>query len=80
MSEAAEKLKPVLAALTAEDRAELRNYLRELDGDEPELTEEQDDPELDAMLDRRREEMLSGKVKGIPAEEVMARLRKKYAG
>lgn len=35
--------------------------------------------EFKAMIARRVEEVKSGKVKGIPAEELMARLKAKYA-
>lgn len=32
------------------------------------------DPELQALLDRRFEELVTGKVKGIPADESLARV------
>ncbi len=35
--------------------------------------------EFKATLARRAEELRTGKVKGVPAEEVMARLKAKYA-
>ena len=78
MTETAEKLKPVLAALTAEDRAALRSYLRELDGDEPELTEEEWDAEWGAEADRRVAEFEAGRTQLIPAEEVERRMKEKY--
>lgn len=47
-------------------------------GGEPAEPEEWSD-EFKAMIARRVEDVRSGKVKGIPAEEVMARLKAKYA-
>jgi len=38
---------------------------------------EPDDPQFAAMLERRREEARTGKVRMVPHEEVMARLREK---
>ena len=64
--------------LPAEERAELASVLlASLDG-EPE-----DDPaEVERLwieeVERRLEELRSGKVKGIPAEEVFAKLRSKF--
>ena len=40
-------------------------------------SEEQFSAEFKAMLDRRYEELVSGKVQGIPAEEAHAELRKR---
>jgi putative addiction module component (TIGR02574 family) len=39
------------------------------------LTDEPLDPELEAELNRRYEELVSGKVRGIPAEQVFAELK-----
>ena len=78
MTEAVEKLIPVLATLTAEDRAALRHYLRELDGDEPELTEEEWEAEWAEEIDRRIADHKSGKTVGIPHEEVMRQMKEKY--
>jgi putative addiction module component (TIGR02574 family) len=55
-------------ALKDEERAELAEKLFD-------SIEEEYDPELQAVLDRRWEELSSGKVKGIPAEECIASLR-----
>ena len=79
MSEAAEKLKAALLELPLDEQFELVDAVYQNLPNPPGVMSD-DDPGLDAMLDRRRGEMLSGKVKGIPAEEVMERLRKKYAG
>jgi putative addiction module component (TIGR02574 family) len=74
MSEAAEKLKPLLAALTAHERAELAEYLLSLNGGD----EEEWDEEFVEEINRRAAEMESGKVQGIPHEEVMRKLKEKY--
>jgi putative addiction module component (TIGR02574 family) len=39
---------------------------------------EPDDPQFAAMLERRREEARTGKVRMVPHEEVMARLRESF--
>ena len=77
MTDAAEKLKPLLAALPAEDRAALIDYLIALDDSGQEVTEEQAEAAWAAVINRRVEEMVSGKVQGIPAEEVLRRRRRK---
>lgn len=76
MTEAAEKLKPILAALPPEDRAALIDYLVALDEGQ-EVTEEQAEAAWAAVINRRVEEILSGKVRAIPAEEVLRRGRRK---
>lgn len=85
MSEAAAQLMPTLLALPPEVRLELAGLLREsvtagmndgLRADTAVVVETGE--EFNAMLTRRAEEMRTGKVKGIPAEEVMARLKAKY--
>jgi putative addiction module component (TIGR02574 family) len=78
MSDAVEKLKPVLAALSAADRAELVNYLRGFDDYEEELTPEEWEEAWLEEINRRVADMDSGKTVGIPAEEVMRKLREKY--
>ncbi len=73
MSDQAERLMPTLLALPPEDRELIAERLYEsLHG------EQDDDPEFLAMLNRRVEEIKSGKVKGVPADEVFRRLREKY--
>ena len=77
MSEAAEKLKTALLELPVAERLEIADFLYESVPPPGGLVE--GTPEFDAMLQRRLEEMESGKVKSVPAEEVLERLRKKYA-
>lgn len=75
MSETAEKLKPVLAALPAAERAELIEYLIALDEDaEP---GELDDEYIDE-INRRIADMEAGRTVGIPGDEVMRRMKEKY--
>jgi putative addiction module component (TIGR02574 family) len=75
MSETAEQLKPTLAALSNEDRAELARFL--LESLDPEM-----DPDVEASwvteLNRRVSEIQSGNAVGIPMEEVLRRMREKY--
>jgi putative addiction module component (TIGR02574 family) len=76
MTEIAEKLRDELLRLPTEDRAELTYCLiRSLD--------DKDDAEIQAAweveLERRWQEMESGKVVGEPAESVFAGLRKKWS-
>jgi putative addiction module component (TIGR02574 family) len=63
------EIKEQALKLPAEDREVLAQELWDSLDDEPL------DPEFKAMLDRRWEEIQSGKVKTIPHEEVMARAR-----
>jgi putative addiction module component (TIGR02574 family) len=73
---ALEQLKPILAALSASDRAELASFLiRSLDREEDAGAE----AAWDAELARRLADMESGKVVGIPAAQVFAELREKYS-
>jgi hypothetical protein len=76
MSDAAEKLKPVLAALPAADRAELIEYLLALDGGE--YFEDGWDPELIEEWNRRIEDAKVGKTDPIPHEQVMREMKEKY--
>jgi putative addiction module component (TIGR02574 family) len=81
MSETAEKLKPLLAALSRDERVELVEYMLELDGsngDDEELTREGWEAAWVEECNRRLEAMRSGKTVGIPAEEVMKRLKEQY--
>jgi len=77
LSEAAEKLIPVLDALSEKDRAGLaRRLLAGLDG--PEEDPAQVRAAWVATIRRRVEEVRSGKAIGIPAEEVDRMMREKY--
>lgn len=73
MTLAAEQLKPQLANLPEADRAELASFLLE-------SLHEHDAAESawDAELERRLQEIESGAVVGIPADEVLAELRKDF--
>jgi putative addiction module component (TIGR02574 family) len=72
-----EQLKEQVDALSPEDRAELTRYL--LCSHDPENDDEQAvEAAWDVVLQRRLAEIESGKAVGVPAEEVLARLRKKY--
>ena len=77
LSESAAKLLPALEALSAADRYVLGHRL--LDGlDEPEEDPAEVKAAWKAELQRRIEEIQSGKVVGIPMEEVFRRSREKY--
>ena len=74
MTQVAEQLKSTLAELDTKDRAALALFLlRSLDGQEDE--DENVDSAWDEEIQRRREEMSSGKVELIPAEDVFANIR-----
>jgi putative addiction module component (TIGR02574 family) len=77
LSEEAAKLLPALNALSAKDRIGLARRLlgdtEASDGDEAEVR-----AAWKAEVSRRLEEITSGKVVGIPAEEVDRMMREKY--
>jgi len=76
MTETAERLKPELAQLSAQDRAALAHYLiHSLDEDEEPGAE----AAWDAELARRAEEIKSGKAVGEPADKVFRELREKHS-
>jgi putative addiction module component (TIGR02574 family) len=75
MSEIAEQLMPTLLSLPYEDRELIIHRLYESLQEAPDVEK---DPAFIADLNRRIEEIKSGKVQGIPAEEVFRRLREKY--
>lgn len=78
MTDAAEKLKPELVRLSAEDRAALAHFLiHSLGGAQEPLSNAK--AAWDAELVRRGEEIKSGQAIGRPAHEVLAELRGKYA-
>ena len=75
MSAIAEELKSQLAKLPMSDRAELARFLLEsLHEDEPSETE----AAWNAELNRRIAEIESGAVVGIPAEDVLAEMRRNF--
>lgn len=71
-----EQLKAELSRLDTHARADLAKFLLE-------SLDEETDPDAaaiwEAELDRRLDEIRSGKVVGIPAREALAELRKKYS-
>ena len=75
MTETARKLKAELLNLTSEDRAELAYFLIRSLEEEPDSGVQ---GAWEAELERRWQEMESGNVAGVPAEDVFAELRKKY--
>ena len=75
MTETAQRLRSELATLDSDDRADLAYYLLQS------LDEEVDpnvEAEWDAELDRRIADIESGKLQGIPGDEVMAELREMF--
>ena len=76
MTETAERLKPELARLSAQDRAALASFLIHSLGEEEDADAE---AAWDVELARRVEEIKSGKAIGIPADKVFADLREKYS-
>ena len=79
MSEAAEKLKPLLAAHTADERAEVAEYLHELDdGDDETLTPEEWEAEWADEINRRLADLAAGRTKLVPGDEVMKRLKERF--
>lgn len=76
MTNSAERLKPELAQLSAQDRAALAHFLiHSLDEDEDADAE----AAWDAELARRAEEIKNGTAGGEPANKVFAELREKYS-
>lgn len=76
MTQTAQRLWDELAQLSAKDRAELAHYLigsldTEIDEDAESAWAEE--------VDRRAAEIRSGNVVGIPVEQVMAELKKRFS-
>lgn len=65
-------------ALTSDERSELTRALIQSLEQEPEEDITAVDQAWEKEIARRVEEIKSGKVQGIPAEEVFAKLRAKY--
>jgi putative addiction module component (TIGR02574 family) len=72
MSNAARKLLPSLLTLSRTDKEFLAQQL--IDS----IQEDHEDSMLVVELNRRMEELRSGKVQPIPSEEVHRKLREKY--
>ena len=72
MTEATEKQKAALSALSPEALADFLSETFDAG------TDEDSDSAWDAELERRFQDMESGRVCGVPAEKVFAELRKKY--
>jgi hypothetical protein len=82
MSTTAESLLPTLLSLSEEDRLMLADRLQKsvfdrAPNDEPENADDLSD-EMKTTLDRRWEEIITGKVQTRDAFEVLAELRAKY--
>ncbi len=76
LSDAAEKLKPMLTSLPTSDQVALADWLYgHAVGDTGSMT---GDPELDEILRTRTEAILNGTAKGRPGPEVMAELRERF--
>ncbi len=76
MTQIAKRLKDELAQLSAQDRSELAHYL--IGSLEAEVDDDADAAWADE-LDRRAAEIRSGNVAGIPAEQVMGELKRKFS-
>jgi len=76
MSATADQLKPMLVALTAEDRHEVVAYLQHLDA-EPELSADEWEEAWVDEINRRVAGSKAGNVRLIPAEEVFRELDEK---
>ena len=77
LSKAAETLLPALDALSEKDKEGLTRYLlASLEGPNDKLDDVRAAWKVEIL--RRVEEIKSGKVVGIPAEEVDRRMREKY--
>ena len=77
MTDEAKQLLPSLLALPNADRLQLIHLLCDSVHSQPDATREIG-PEFKSELNRRVEDIRSGKVKGIPFEEVDRRSREKY--
>lgn len=76
MSEATKQLLAAVLELPEAERLAVADAVYESVSNPPGLSE--NNPEFDAIIARRVEEIRSGKVVGIPGDEFMARLRQKY--
>jgi putative addiction module component (TIGR02574 family) len=76
MNIAVEQLKSQMTSLTPDERAELAQFLIQTLDVEP---EEGVEAAWELELARRADEILSGKAKGKPAEQVFAEIRARYS-
>lgn len=76
MSVTAEKIRTELATLTATERAELAHFL--IQSLDPGVDKDAE-AEWDAELERRNDEIRSGRASGEPADKVFSELRAKYS-
>lgn len=78
MSERAKTLMAALMELPEAERLAIAEAIYDSLPCSPGVPSE-DDPNFDAILEKRVDDIRSGRVVGKPVEEVMARLRDKYA-
>jgi putative addiction module component (TIGR02574 family) len=76
MSNSLEKIKGDALSLTIQDRAKLTKAL--IYSLDTEMKNDLHNMSWDAELEKRVKEILDGEVKGVPAEQVFAKIRKKY--
>ncbi len=76
MSNLLEKIKGDALSLKVQDRAKLAKAL--IYSIDTEIGNDLHENTWDVELKRRVKEILDGEVKGIPAEQVFAKIRKKY--
>jgi putative addiction module component (TIGR02574 family) len=80
MPESLERIKEQVTQLSVHERAELAHFLLQtLDGEDQLEDEAAVEAAWEAVLVRRIADFREGRVKGIPAEQVFAELRKKYS-
>ena len=72
MTEAAEQLKPTIAALTNDERLSLADWIYE-------SADERVDPDLLEELERRRMAFENGSSPSRPAEDVIRDMRERFA-
>ena len=75
MSESVARILADISRLSPEEQQELSDEFVRFNSPPDEMPSD----ELDAVLARRLEEMSSGKVKGVPADEAFAKLRQRRA-
>jgi putative addiction module component (TIGR02574 family) len=75
MSKATEQLQPQLDRLSAKERQELVDYLT---SSKKRTVRKAIDEDLMAVLEKRLDEIRSGKEKGVSEEDFLAELRKEF--